>query len=182
MNRDETIIVLKILKSAYLSWYANLTRAQANDMIWLWSEGFKDNVFETVKNAVLKYTFNDKTGYPPKIGQIKELIEIYYQTNQHKRTAIAESKPINLQIDNMPGAVGAISDRVLENIGKSSEDYIGEDGLLYCYKCKSPKQCRIIWMGKEATPYCLCECEKKRNKKDSISNSYPNKNSSNNER
>lgn len=39
-------------------------------------------------------------------------------------------------------------------------DYLGEDGLLMCGKCHTPKQCRFIatWDGKEKKPYTLCDC------------------------
>ena len=37
-------------------------------------------------------------------------------------------------------------------------DYI-EDGLLYCGKCGTPKQCRVEFFGKIKTPMCLCKCE-----------------------
>lgn len=43
-------------------------------------------------------------------------------------------------------------------------DYINEDGLLTCGKCRTPKQCRFIssWDGKEKTPYTLCACARER--------------------
>lgn len=37
-------------------------------------------------------------------------------------------------------------------------DYI-VDGLWYCGKCHTPKQCRVNWMGQTRTPRCLCKCE-----------------------
>lgn len=37
-------------------------------------------------------------------------------------------------------------------------DYIGENGLLYCGNCHSPKQTEIIVFGKVSRPYCLCKC------------------------
>lgn len=42
-------------------------------------------------------------------------------------------------------------------------DYI-ENGLLYCHKCNTPKQCVVNVFGTEKKPYCLCKCaaEKKR--------------------
>ena len=36
-------------------------------------------------------------------------------------------------------------------------DYI-VDGLLYCGKCNTPKQCKVEFMGQERTVYCLCKC------------------------
>jgi DNA replication protein DnaC len=37
-------------------------------------------------------------------------------------------------------------------------DYISDDGLLYCGKCNTPKQCKVNLFGKERTVYCLCKC------------------------
>lgn len=43
-------------------------------------------------------------------------------------------------------------------------DYLSEDGLLMCGKCRTPKQCRFIatWDGKEKKPYTLCDCARAR--------------------
>lgn len=43
----------------------------------------------------------------------------------------------------------------------NENDYI-KDGLLYCGKCHTPKQTKVFVMGKEKNPYCLCECESKK--------------------
>ena len=51
-----------------------------------------------------------------------------------------------------------IEKRAAESIKAEQGDYI-VDGLLYCGKCKTPKQCRIEILGKERTPFCLCKCE-----------------------
>ena len=45
-------------------------------------------------------------------------------------------------------------------------DYIGEDGLLVCGKCHTPKQCRFEFMGKIRTPMCLCKCGEERAEKE----------------
>lgn len=44
-----------------------------------------------------------------------------------------------------------------DNAVKSDEDYI-EDGLKFCGKCRSPKECKISFLGSEAIVPCLCEC------------------------
>lgn len=42
-------------------------------------------------------------------------------------------------------------------------DYINPaDGLLYCGKCRTPKQIRVKAFGRTDIQYCLCECEKTR--------------------
>lgn len=57
--------------------------------------------------------------------------------------------------------------KTLSNISDNSDikhtegDYEGENGLLYCGKCNSPKQCEIRLNGRVLRPYCLCECEAK---------------------
>lgn len=37
-------------------------------------------------------------------------------------------------------------------------DYIGEDGLLYCGKCNTAKQCVPVPEKPEFRPHCLCKC------------------------
>ena len=38
-------------------------------------------------------------------------------------------------------------------------DYVGEDGLIYCGKCHTPKQHRIVFLGEEKIPGIPCRCE-----------------------
>ena len=44
------------------------------------------------------------------------------------------------------------------NIPQNEGDYIGENGLLYCGKCNTPKQVEIECFGKTRRPMCLCKC------------------------
>lgn len=37
-------------------------------------------------------------------------------------------------------------------------DYFGDDGLLHCHKCGTPKQCRINIFDTERIVCCLCKC------------------------
>lgn len=39
-------------------------------------------------------------------------------------------------------------------------DYIGENGLLYCGKCHTPKQCFITHNGANMIVPCVCDCKK----------------------
>lgn len=41
---------------------------------------------------------------------------------------------------------------------RNEGDYI-ENGLLYCGKCHTPKQCDIEFGGRIIKPYCMCRCE-----------------------
>ena len=52
-----------------------------------------------------------------------------------------------------------VSARVKDTLPTAPEDY-EQDGLLYCGKCRSPKQTRIEVAGKVMTVYCVCRCRK----------------------
>lgn len=61
--------------------------------------------------------------------------------------------------------MGTDFEKILDEVNKKAKeavtdkgDYIGDNGLLYCGKCHTPKQCRISICGKIKTVYCLCEC------------------------
>lgn len=59
---------------------------------------------------------------------------------------------------------------ILDNIIKSSDkniktnddDYIGENGLLFCGKCHTAKQVEIIIGDKIRRPKCICKCEQEK--------------------
>jgi DNA replication protein DnaC len=43
--------------------------------------------------------------------------------------------------------------------GKREGDFINaEDGLLYCGKCNTPKQCKVNLFGVDRIVYCICKC------------------------
>lgn len=39
-------------------------------------------------------------------------------------------------------------------------DYIADDGLLYCGKCHTKKQCKVTMLGRERILPCICKCRK----------------------
>jgi DNA replication protein DnaC len=55
--------------------------------------------------------------------------------------------------------------KVLKDIAENTQpnradiDFIGDNGLLYCGKCKTPKQVEVSICGKVMRPYCMCKCE-----------------------
>ena len=59
---------------------------------------------------------------------------------------------------NIANVIDGIERKAAERIKAEEGDYIGEDGLLHCGKCNTPKQCRVTLFGKERTPPCLCKC------------------------
>ena len=55
-------------------------------------------------------------------------------------------------------------DAIIEDIaaavpGEAPGDYTGPDGLLYCGKCRTPKQSRVTILGAERIMPCICRCE-----------------------
>lgn len=62
-------------------------------------------------------------------------------------------------MDGLKTAIDALEEKARQSIPRNDGDYIGDDGLLYCGTCMTPKQCRIEILGKVRTPLCLCKCE-----------------------
>lgn len=62
---------------------------------------------------------------------------------------------------NLSGAFDQIAQNASKIIRAEEGDYI-VDGLLYCHKCNTPKQCRVELFGEIRTPMCLCKCEQEK--------------------
>lgn len=74
MTREETIAIMGVLKAAYPSFYKDMTRNDAEGVVSLWATMFADDPMEVVAMAVKAHIANDKKGFPPHIGAIKEAI------------------------------------------------------------------------------------------------------------
>ena len=74
MTHDETIDLLSVLKAAYPNFYRDMTRKDADHVISLWSEMFKDEPAALVALAVKQHIATDRKGFPPHIGAIKDAI------------------------------------------------------------------------------------------------------------
>lgn len=55
--------------------------------------------------------------------------------------------------------IGSMAEKAKQVAGITDDDYIGEDGLLYCGKCHTRKQTKIQIFGREDIVYCLCKCQ-----------------------
>ena len=55
--------------------------------------------------------------------------------------------------------IDALEVMAASSIKAEEGDYIGEDGLLYCHKCKTRKQTEVVILGTVRRPMCLCKCE-----------------------
>ena len=58
----------------------------------------------------------------------------------------------------MTAAFDAIAAKAASAAHFEQGDYLGEDGLLYCHKCNTAKQCRINVFDEERIVHCLCKC------------------------
>lgn len=74
MNRQETLQMLTILKSAYPNFYKGMGRSEAEQVVALWESMFTDDPVEIVSIALKRYIATDEKGFPPHIGAIKAAI------------------------------------------------------------------------------------------------------------
>lgn len=74
MTYDETLAIMSVLKAAYPNYYKDMRRADADGVVALWAEMFKDDPVEIVAVAVKAHIATDKKGFPPHIGAIKDAI------------------------------------------------------------------------------------------------------------
>ena len=45
------------------------------------------------------------------------------------------------------------------------DEYLDSEGIIYCKTCKSPRQCRTNFCGRDVTVYALCKCKAEKWKK-----------------
>ncbi len=62
-------------------------------------------------------------------------------------------------------AFQSLAEAASKVISCNNDDYI-KDGLLYCGNCHTPKQARVRFLDTIQTPYCMCQCETERRKKE----------------
>ena len=74
MNYEETRAIMGVLKAAYPQYYRDMKRSDAESVVSLWTEMFKDEPANVVAVAVKAYIASDTKGFPPHIGAIKDAI------------------------------------------------------------------------------------------------------------
>lgn len=51
-------------------------------------------------------------------------------------------------------------DKLSEPAEPGEDEYIGDDGLLYCAKCCTPRQCKVVIYEKVRIVPCVCKCRR----------------------
>lgn len=74
MTHNETLAIMSVLKAAYPNFYKDMKRAEAEGIVSLWAEMFRDEPAQLVAAAVKAHIANDAKGFPPHIGAIKEAV------------------------------------------------------------------------------------------------------------
>lgn len=64
--------------------------------------------------------------------------------------------------------INDLEKRASASIKAEQGDYYGEDGLLVCGKCHTPKQTRVSFLGIEKTPMCLCKCAAEKKEREEL--------------
>ena len=64
--------------------------------------------------------------------------------------------------------IKSLEEKAKLNIPLEAGDYVGENGLMFCGKCKSAKETVIDILGKATKVRCLCECGKIKRDKDDM--------------
>ena len=74
MTREETLMIMSVLKAAYPSFYKDMKRSEADGIVNLWASMFADEPADLVAVAVKAHIATDAKGFPPHIGAIKTAI------------------------------------------------------------------------------------------------------------
>ena len=62
-------------------------------------------------------------------------------------------------MNGIEAAIGGIIEKARETNNIVEGDYIWENNLYYCGKCKTAKQCRVTFAGREMVVPCICHCK-----------------------
>ena len=74
MNTSEAGKVLYTLKAAFPNSYKNMENGLSKSIVELWAASFDDTPFQKVYDAVLGWISTEDHGFPPSIGQVKNML------------------------------------------------------------------------------------------------------------
>lgn len=87
MTKQETLMILGVLKAAYPGFYAAIKPAEAEGIVGLWQEMFFEPA-QVVAAAVKALIATRTSTYPPTIGEVKDMIWLLKGSS---RTGAAEA-------------------------------------------------------------------------------------------
>lgn len=76
MDRTETLQIMAVLRGAYPAFYRDMGRKEADSVVNLWAEMFRDDPAQLVAAAVKGLIESDEKGFPPTIGQVKAKLRL----------------------------------------------------------------------------------------------------------
>ena len=74
MDRQQTMIILSVLKAAYPHAFQNMSKKDGEAMLNLWASMFRVESYEEVNAAIGALISTRTVGYSPTIGEVKEQI------------------------------------------------------------------------------------------------------------
>lgn len=74
MDIEESRRIMAAIRTAYPTYYHDMSESELIQAVKLWAEMFEDDPAHDVAAAVKAYMATDTKGFPPSIGQIKEKI------------------------------------------------------------------------------------------------------------
>jgi hypothetical protein len=80
MTREETKVILSVLKAGYPNFYKDMSREDAKNIVDLWATMFANDPVQIVTEAVKALMCTLK--YPPTIADVKEKINLLTQPKQ----------------------------------------------------------------------------------------------------
>lgn len=105
MERADVISLLGRLKQAYPQAYAKMTRAEAEEMVALWSDILGSEDPTESMDAVNALIAEDARGFPPKVGQV--LAKIRGTASPH--VSVAWMKPYTERIAEQEAFMPSVS-------------------------------------------------------------------------
>lgn len=103
MTKQETLMILGVLKAAYPGFYATIKPAEAEGIVGLWQEMFFEPA-QVVAAAVKALIATRTSTYPPTIGEVKDMIWLLMGSS---RTGAAEAWSLVMDAISDDGIYGA---------------------------------------------------------------------------
>lgn len=82
MDRQQTMMVLSVLKAAYPHAFKDMTKKDGEAMILLWCTMFAEESYEEVNAAIGALIATRTAGYSPTVGEVKEQIRRLHSHNE----------------------------------------------------------------------------------------------------